>query len=85
MDRFHQQQQWMLAFVYDFVVPFDNNQAERDLRMVKNKQKVSGTFRSQQGAEAFTAIRGYISTAKKNQQELLDAIAKIFQGEPFMP
>ena len=85
LNRLYQQHEWVLAFVYDFDVPFDNNQAERDLRMVKTKQKVSGTFRSQKGAEAFAAIRGYISTAKKNQQDLLDAIAKIFQGEPFMP
>lgn len=85
LDRLYNQQAWMLAFVYDFDVPFDNNQAERDLRMVKTKQKVSGTFRTQQGAEDFAAVRGYISTAKKNQQDILEAIAKIFYGEPFMP
>jgi len=85
LNRFYNQQQWMLAFIYDFNVPFDNNQAERDLRMIKTKQKVSGTFRSSQGADAFATIRGYVSTAQKNEQDVLEAIANIFYGEPFMP
>ena len=85
LNRFYEQQQWMLAFIYNFDVPFDNNQAERDLRMMKTKQKVSGTFRAQKGADAFASIRGYVSTARKNEQDILEAIAKIFYGEPFMP
>jgi len=71
--------------MYVFEVPFDNNQAERDVRMMKVQQKISGTFRSVQGARSFCCIRGYISTVKKNKLSVIDAIEAVFNGKPFIP
>jgi transposase len=85
LDRLQQFKPQVLAFMHDFRVPFDNNLAERDVRMVKIKQKVSGTFRTRTGAETFCAIRSYISTVRKHNLNVIDAIHHALSGNPFIP
>ena len=83
--RLSERSESVLAFMNDFLVPFDNNQAERDLRMMKVQQKISGTFRSRHGAEAFCRTRAYISTIRKNGLRVIDALISVFEGRPMVP
>jgi transposase len=75
----------VLAFLYHPEVPFDNNLAERDLRMMKVKQKISGCFRTWAGAEVFAAVRSYLATARKQGLSMLPAAYLAFAGNPFIP
>jgi transposase len=85
LERLQEHRKETLLFVRDFRVPFDNNLAERDLRMIKVQQKISGTFRSAEGASAFCRIRGYISTLRKQGISVIDALSSIFDCQPLLP
>jgi transposase len=85
LDRLRKHQQAVLLFLQDLRVDFDNNLAERDLRMVKVQQKVSGCFRSGAGSQAFARIRGYVSTLRKQGLPLLSALQATLEGHPVLP
>jgi transposase len=84
LDRLAKYKAETLAFMHDFRIPFDNNLAERDVRMIKVKQKISGAFRTPTGAETCCAIRSYISTVRKQGADIIQAIYDAFSGTPFM-
>ena len=74
-----------LRFTTDWRVPADNNGSERDIRMIKLRQKVSGCMRTLTGARQFCAIRSYLSTAAKHGVTFFDALVQLTQGRPWMP
>ena len=97
LDRLIAHRGAVLAFLHDFAVPFDNNRAERDLRMItpalaggarEVKLKVSGCFRSPEGANYFCRIRGRppgVSTLRKQDYSVFDGLVSVFAGQPYMP
>ena len=84
LDRLSDYKKEVLLYMHDFDVPFDNNQGERDIRMTKIKQKISGSFRTQIGADNFANIRSYISTIIKNSKNVLEELFKANGGNPFI-
>jgi len=85
LDRLGKYKEETLRFMNDFRVPFDNNLAERDLRMMKVQQKISGCFRTRKGAEDFCRIKSYLSTMKKQGHNLIEALRSVFNGNPIAP
>lgn len=84
-DRLRSYKRSVLLFMHDFDVPFTNNLPERDIRMCKVKSKVSGCFRSQRGAQDFCNIRSYISTTRKQKENILFALKNAFLKQPIIP
>jgi transposase len=82
LDRLWTYEHEARLFLDDFAVPFDNNQAERDLRMVKVQQKIAGTFRSPAGAPACCRLRSVLSTWRKQGRSALAALETLFAGQP---
>jgi transposase len=82
LDTHHQD---VLRFAHDFQVPFDNNLVERDIRMVKLQQKISGCWRTSTGADQFLALRAYLSTARKQSRHILDALTRLAAHDPWIP
>lgn len=85
LDRLRKYQDAFLLFLQDLRVPFDNNLAERAIRMVKVQQKVSGSFRSTEGAVHFCRIRGYLSTLRKQSLHVFSALEATLRGQPLLP
>ncbi|WP_029481783.1 IS66 family transposase, partial [Deinococcus marmoris] len=75
----------VLLFLERDDVPFDNNQAERDIRMFCIKRKISGGFRSVAGGEAFCRIRSYVSTLRKQGMNVWQGLVSVFRGDILMP
>ena len=85
LERLWLERQAVLASLDDLTIPFDSNQAERHPRMLKVQRKVSGAFRSMAGAEAFSRLRGCLSTLHKQGVPLLAGRETLFTGQPLYP
>ena len=82
LQRLDRYQDDTLRFMHDFRVPYTNNRAEHEIRLIKVRQKVSGSFRSSQGADVFARIRGYLSTLKKGGLPVWEYLKRAHEGTP---
>ncbi len=85
LRRLRDYQTLILRFMHQFIVPFDNNVAEQDIRMMKLQQKIAGCFRTPEGATIFCRLRSYLSTMRKQGVHLLTALHHVFLGSPLLP
>lgn len=85
LDRLLKYKNEVLRFATDLRVPFGNNQAERDLRMITVQQNISGSFRTPHGADAFCRIRGFISTMMKNNMPVMSSLYAVLEGDVPLP
>lgn len=84
VNRLQRKRDEVLRFMRDLSVPFDNNGSERDLRMIKLQQKISGCFRTSDGARVFCRVRSYLSTARKQGYSLLCSLERVLSGKPLV-
>lgn len=85
LTRLDRDREDVLRFAHDLRVPFDNNLAERDIRMVKLQQKISGCWRTSSGADHFLALRAYLSTARKQGRHTIDVLTRLANADPWIP
>jgi transposase len=85
LERLEVHRDQVCRFLEDLRVPPTNNQAERDIRMVKLQQKISGCWRTLDGAQAFLTVRSSVATARKHGVNPLDALRRLFDGHPWLP
>lgn len=85
LERMRDRQDQILRFAHDLTVPFTNNGSERDLRPVKTQLKISGCHRASSGATNWLRVRGYISTVRKHQHDVLTALRDAVTGNPWHP
>jgi hypothetical protein len=83
--RLLEQQDDYLRFTTDWRIPPDNNGSERDIRMIKLRQKISGCLRTLTGAQQFCAIRSYLSTAAKHGLHFFEVLVMLSEGRPWLP
>jgi transposase len=84
VERLISKKEAVLAFAFNPEVPFTNNLAERDIRPVKVKQKISNCFRTFKGAEIYARIEGFIFTSRKNQRNVFSELCTTFEGHNFI-
>ena len=85
LRRLEEHRNEVLRYLHDFAVPFTNNEIEGDLRMTKLHEKISGGWRSIDGARAFLAVRSYLATARKQGQGMLEVLTAAFEDRLWMP